>query len=64
MKRRWWPFGSQAREAQALREQAEQGLEEARHQKREVEAVATSLRTLRERNHFADHIERLITGKA
>ena len=65
MSRRWrWPFSREAQEAQDLRESAEEGLSEARRQKVEVERVSRSLRDLRERNHFADHIERLITGKA
>lgn len=58
----WWPFSRAAKEAHALKEQAQEGLEDAREKKQEVREVAASLREMREKNHFADHVERLIRG--
>lgn len=49
-------------EAKALKEQAQEGLEQAKEQGAEVKQVAQTSREFRERNRWAERIEVLIQG--
>lgn len=59
-----WPWVKQEpTEAAAAKQDAAASLDEARGRWTAVRQVAGSLRELRERNHFAEQIERIMRGE-
>lgn len=52
------------RQAIAAAKSAERRLEDTRAQWPEVRALADRLRTIRERNHFAETIEAVVVGRS
>jgi len=62
---RWpWNKGGESSGGAEARVAAEQGLAVTRAQWPEVKRVSGSLRALRERNHFAQQLERVFDGRS
>jgi hypothetical protein len=59
--RRFWPQRAPS-DGSLAREHAQRTLEHTKSRWPEVHAVTSSLRDLRERNHFAEQIEAIMRG--